>query len=372
MKFSLNPAMTRREFLRYSGLALAGAALTPTLAACSPSPYASAVDSTWSLDGSGGDPANPTSWIHAATLAPNGHNAQPWKFLSQGRQITLRADFDRRLAVVDPADRELFISLGAALENLILAAQADGYQPSAEYFPADDPDGLQVTFQNSHPPANPLFAAIPLRQSTRSEYDSQPLPDTELSRLAAVPAEAGIGMHFYAPGDAMDILVEAVEAADQVQYADNAFLDELITWLRFNTAEATRSLDGLFTRCSGNPTVPRWIGKIFLSLSGPKEMAAQDEKKLRSSPGLVLFTSEQDDRSAWVKCGQTYERFALTATTLGIKTAFMNQPVEVGDIRATLGQSLGLGAAYPQLLARFGYADEMPRSLRRTVAQVMA
>ncbi|HEY3344819.1 MAG TPA: nitroreductase family protein, partial [Anaerolineaceae bacterium] len=60
--------------------------------------------------------------IRYACLAPSGHNAQPWKFQIQGDTIRLTADDQRRLPVVDPADRELYISLGCALENLQIAA----------------------------------------------------------------------------------------------------------------------------------------------------------------------------------------------------------------------------------------------------------
>lgn len=71
--------------------------------------------------------------VHYAIMAPSGHNTQPWKFRIQENTISIFPDFSRRLPVVDPLDRELYISLGCALENLIVAAGHEGYRASVEH-----------------------------------------------------------------------------------------------------------------------------------------------------------------------------------------------------------------------------------------------
>jgi hypothetical protein len=92
---------------------------------------------------------------------------------------------------------------------------------------------------------------------------------------------------------------------------------------------------------------------------------------LRSSPGAVLIVSESDDKTAWVRTGQVYERLALKTTSLNIKSAFLNQPIEVAKVRPQFQSAMGLGESLPQLFVRFGYADAMLRSLRRPVTQVL-
>jgi hypothetical protein len=103
----------------------------------------------------------------------------------------------------------------------------------------------------------------------------------------------------------------------------------------------------------------------------PQQQADADAAKLRSSPGVVVVASESDDKAAWVRTGQVYERLALTMTSLNIRSAFLNQPIEVAAVRGQFQGAIGLGAALPQLLVRIGYADAMPRSLRRPVEQVL-
>ena len=72
-----------------------------------------------------------------------------------------------------------------------------------------------------------------------------------------------------------------------------------------------------------------------------------------------------------MRTGQVYQRMALSMTAMNIKSAFLNQPIEVESVRSQLQSALGLATALPQLLVRFGYANWMPRSLRRPVEQVL-
>ncbi|MTK52889.1 hypothetical protein [Paludibacter sp.] len=66
--------------------------------------------------------------IYYATLAGSSHNTQPWKAeVLNDREIRVLVDTTRVLNVIDPKKRELYISLGAFIENLDLAAGALGY-----------------------------------------------------------------------------------------------------------------------------------------------------------------------------------------------------------------------------------------------------
>jgi len=102
---------------------------------------------------------------------------------------------------------------------------------------------------------------------------------------------------------------------------------------------------------------------------------ASENKKYRehiaSSSGIVVFSSDANDRRHWVAVGRACQRFALQATALGLKYAFINQPVEVSALRPQFAAYLDLGARRPDLVLRFGYGPELPKSLRRPPQQVM-
>ena len=307
--------------------------------------------------------------VRYATLAPNGHNTQPWKFAIKENTIEIHPDLTRHLPAVDPNERELWISLGCALENLIVSARATGYEVEVTY--PDAEDFIHIGLTTNVPQGGALFDAIPIRQNTRSEYDGQPVKAIDLDEVQALPLEPGIALHFATTPANIENVLEYVNQGNLIQYADQAFIDELIHWVRFNKKEALASLDGLYTLCSGNPEVPGWLGRMVVAGTKPQGQADADAKKLRSSPGAVIVASETEDRTAWVRTGQVYERMALKMTSLNIKSAFLNQPIEVAEVRGQFQTAMRLGTALPQLLVRFGYADAMPQSVRRAVEDVL-
>lgn len=363
--------LTRRNFLRLIAAAGVTAVGGYVLAEYAPwLDYAGQSAQTWEPgERNATMPANMGELIHPATLAANGHNTQPWRFTLGTDSIEIRSDPACRLPVVDPQDRELWISLGCALENLLIAARARGHAADVTY--PDAADAIRVRLTAAAPQGSALFDAIPRRQNTRSAYDGRPVKTADLDQVLATPLEPGVTLRPVTAAGDMAQVQEYVRLGNLHQYGDRAFLDELIGWLRFNQRAALATRDGLFTRCSGNPEVPTWLGRIFVAGGKPEQQADADAAKLSSSAGALVIASAGEGKSAWVRMGQVYERLALQMTSLGIKSAFLNQPIEVATLRRQFGSALGLAAVQPQLLLRFGYAADLPRSLRRPVAQVL-
>ncbi len=307
--------------------------------------------------------------VRYATLAANGHNTQPWKFSVKKDSIAIYPDAHRRLKIVDPEDRELWISLGCALENMLVAAQAVGYSADVVY--PEKVNYIQLYFYAQRPKPTPLFGAILPRQNNRSEYDGQELSANEFESIQTVVTEPGVTFVYMLTPQEIDTAAEYVYQGTLSQYEQREFVDELVSWLRFNRKEAISSLDGLFTPCTGNIEVPRWVGELVMSALEPQKQADNDTRLLRSSSGVVVIASDGDDIGSWIRTGQVYERLALKMTSMDIQSAFLNQPVEVPALRGEFQQAIGLTAYRPQLLLRFGHANPMPFSLRRSVEQVI-
>lgn len=309
--------------------------------------------------------------IGAAILAPSGHNAQPWKFSVKENEILILPDFKRRLPFVDPDDRELYISIGCALENLLIACSYFGFDTEEDYFPGDALNCIRITLSKSETTSSSLYQNIPIRQSNRSYYDGKPVPDNDLDVLSKVRIDDGVYLKLLSFRQDMEPVICLSAEGCRQKYTDKAFIDELGTWLRFNEKEARESMDGLYTACMGMPSAPRWLGKKYLYSSSPEKTAEKDNRKLRSSSALALFSSEFDDRLSWIKTGCSVERFALTAAGLHIKTAFVSQALQIPTLRFKLLQEVDLGGKYPQFLVRLGYAADVPKSFRRPVEQVL-
>jgi hypothetical protein len=365
-------SFNRRDFLKLSLAAGVAAVGGTTLYEFSPwLDYEQQVEQTWKpLEKDSTMSSQMREFVRYATLAANGHNTQPWKFAIKENAIEIHPDYARRLSIVDPNDRELWISLGCALENLVIAARTFGYESEVTY-PDNNSEFIGVRLAKSMPVANTLFDSIPLRQNLRSEYDGQPIKNDDLDQIMNLPLEPGVELRVVTSPSEMETTLEYVNQGNLSQYADNAFVDELIAWLRFNKKDALAVMDGLYSVCSGNPEVPRWLGQMFVAGTKPQQQADIDAKKLRSSAGAVLVASEADDKSSWVHTGQVYERLALKMTSLNLQSAFLNQPIEVTNLRGQFQSAMNLGSSLPQLLLRYGHAPALPRSLRRSVDEVL-
>jgi hypothetical protein len=367
--------ITRRQFVASTPCLMAAPL---ALSGCSPEPaadsYEAVAQRTWQLDaitGLGGA-ALDHELVRHATLAPSSHNTQCWKFAlsGNGRSITILPDLTRRCPAVDPDDHHVFVSLGCAAENLIQAALAHGLKGEATFDPASN--AVRVTLDPTRAQTTPLFTAIPLRQCTRGEYDGKPLSGEELTLLQLAGSSDKVRLLLLTERQAMEQTLDYVVQGNTAQMADTAFVKELKDWIRFNGADAVRTGDGLYSASSGNPNIPSWIGDLaFRWVFTPKGENDKYARQVRSSAGIAVFVGQTADKMHWVDVGRCYERFALQATALGIRNAFLNQPIEVAALRPPFAAALGLTGQRPDLVVRFGRGPLLPRSLRRPVEAVL-
>ena len=367
--------VTRRQFTISATAAVGGlAALQACSSGTSAEGYEQAVRSTWrhSMGDAGDSSALARELVRYATLAPSSHNTQCWKFRIEDRAISILPDLSRRCPAVDPDDHHLFISLGCAAENLIQAALANGLKGDAG-FDAAAGGAIRVALEPTKAVVSPLFQAIPERQSTRAAYDGKPLSMEELGMLEKAGTGNGVRLIVITKQAALENVLEYVVQGNTAQMNDRAFVDELKAWIRFSSGEAVRTGDGLYAASTGNRSVPRWLGSLLFGLFfRPKSENDKYAKHVRSSAGIAVFVSDAEDKAHWVEVGRCYERFALQSAALGIRNAFLNQPVEVSALRPQFAAFVGVGGRRPDLVVRFGRGPRMPQSLRRTVQAVLA
>ncbi|MGD9833112.1 MAG: Tat pathway signal protein [Piscinibacter sp.] len=365
--------VTRRQF----GTASLAVGAPAFLHGCTPQtavvPYEDAVRELWrhgAVD-RGDAVAVQRELVRYATLAPSSHNTQCWKFGIEPRAITILPDLSRRCPAVDPDDHHLFVSLGCAAENLIQAARALGY--AALTRPDEAHGALRIELEPAAAQASPLFQAIPQRQSTRAEYDGRPLSSEDLRALERAAAGDGVQLLLLTGRPALERTLEYVVQGNSAQMRDPAFVDELKAWIRFSASDAVRRGDGLYAASSGNPSVPAWLGRVmfgaFFTEKGENDKYA---RHVRSSAGIAVFVGPGDDQAGWVAVGRAFERFALQATALGVRTAHLNQPVEVASLRPSFAGFLGMAGRRPDLVLRFGRGPTLPPSLRRPLHAVLA
>ena len=299
-----------------------------------------------------------------ASRAPSGHNTQPWLFDQEGDTFIIRPDFSKALPVVDPDHRELYISLGCAAENTLLAGgkqlTMDNGQLTIHFSPSAKPIvNCQLSIVNS----------ITSRQMNRRLYNRHPITAKSLSALTAVRPEANTNFYLWENGsEPFERLKGFIRKGNEIQMNDPAFLTELKSWIRYNKRQAEATRDGLSYAVFGAPNLPACLSKAIMgSMLKSSVQNRSDMKKLASASHVALFTTQHNTIEEWIRLGQTLQRFLLAATQEGIATAFLNQPCEVRSLAEEIRETFPIHREYPTLLLRLGYAKPMPYSLRRVI-----
>jgi hypothetical protein len=311
--------------------------------------------------------------VRDAVLAPSGHNTQPWHFRLGADHVDLHADRTRRLPVVDPDDRALVISCGAALGLLRLSLRQHGFAGAVTLLPdAAQPDWLaRIALGGAHVPDDEdraLHAAIARRHTARTTFAPDPLPATLAPRLAAIAADAGLTQQLVQDAAGREAIAALVEEGDWIQFADPAFRAELADWIRTRALGAT---DGLSARNFGAPDlVSPLVALAIRHRDMGAAQGAKDHALAAAGPALLLLGTATDTPRDWLAAGEALALMLLAATTAGVRAAFLNQPVEVPALRPRLRQVAGL-EGIPQVLLRLGLAPEAPASARRDLEEVI-
>ena len=173
--------------------------------------------------------------LNYAVMAPSGHNTQPWQFRLTDDCIELYADRTAALPVIDPEDRELTMSCGAALFNLRVALRYFGYKCDVLTFPKpSDPDLLaEARLGPSREPSaedKMLFAAIPKRRTNRNKFEEREVPEILLSELQVAAAQEGAWLHVIQRDDVRTAVADLIAEGDRQQWQDESFRRELASW----------------------------------------------------------------------------------------------------------------------------------------------
>lgn len=305
--------------------------------------------------------------VEQAVKAPSGHNAQPWLFSIKENEIKVLPNTRYRLDKVDPKDREMFISLGCATENLCIAATTRGYSTQVVIGEKGEITVLLKKDEGVIPDS--LASRIAVRQTTRRKYDGQIIDPTTLDKLSNIGCEPNVHIHFYKRGSSdFQKIAQYVYMGNDIQMKDTAFVRELRQWMRYNKKEQNSKQDGLSYAVFGAPNLPRFIAKAIMSKSiNAKTQNKTDYRNINSSSHLVLFTTTHNTLREWIALGRTLERFLLVLTSHNIRNAYLNQPNEVEQLSASMAESLGLQNEVPNVLLRIGYGKLLPYSQRRDI-----
>jgi len=327
----------------------------------------------WDAAGGHADPRMRA--LSYAILAPNPHNLQPWRVGLLGTDtVLLHRDPDRALPHTDPFDRQITIGLGCFLEQLVIAASADGQAVALDLFPEGEAAGAPVAVARFAPgaPADPLAAHILDRRSLKEPMD--------LAR--PVPAEAMTGLR----GAARFVRTDTTDAAGRVaalrdltweawmiEAMTPAAFGESVDLMRFGRREIEASPDGIDL---GGPFLETLMLAGMLSREAQRDPSSRAfrtgveiyREMLAATPAYVWLATEGNARTDQIAAGRAWLRVNLAATGLGLGLHPVSQCLqefpEMAQVRGRAHEMLGEPGETVQMLGRLGYGPRAPRTPR--------
>ena len=310
--------------------------------------------------------------LNYAVLAPSSHNTQPWSFQVADEFVELYADRSRGLPVVDPDDRELLISCGAALFHLRVAMRYFGLRDAVEVLAGSDPDLLaRVRTEGPYtcsPDMQAMFRAMLRRRTNRQSFENREVPDPVLIDVQAAAQREAASLLILRGDLRRTAIVDLIAAGDRIQLSNKSFRRELAAWVRPNHSH---SADGVPGYGFGFSDVVALTGPFVIrTFDLGNFQAARDRELAEGSPVLAVLTTVGDLPVNWIAAGQALARVLLLARANHVWASFLNQAIEVESLRSQVREALDTDG-YPQLILRMGYAPDVRPTPRRPVEDVL-
>ena len=178
--------MDRRNFLKMSAAAttlVAGSGVF--LSACRRDLRSELMGSDHTPGGHAMEPLDKNGYkiLYYASLAPSGHNSQPWFVKINSRlDWVIGSNLARCLKTVDDRNRETLLSLGAFVENLVQAAGKFGYAVETKVIAKDrfDPDVVKIHLSKSKAKDISLQRMV-MRRTVKSHLQSKELRSSDVN-----------------------------------------------------------------------------------------------------------------------------------------------------------------------------------------------
>jgi hypothetical protein len=326
----------------------------------------------------------PLSLVRAAVLASNAHDTQPWIFRIGDGLIDLFADRVRNIGTLDPLRREMEVSLGCALENLVLAAGANELTAHVTLLPSSDSDHIaRVTLETATTDTSLLFDAIPVRHTNRAAYQTLPVGREALDAIAGLAADPQARVTWLDADPARARFGELTVQATAAIIGDPEQANDDYGWYRQDWDEIQVKRDGITLDAAGlseplriaaRPLPP--IDRTSLQ-SGWLDATRTRHVATAAAYGLVLVKDRADTR-ARIAAGRLFQRAHLWTTGHGLAVQPLNQIIERADRERSLSLAPVFGPELEQLTPpgwqavmafRIGHPTSAPRRAPRHLAE---
>lgn len=288
-------------------------------------------------------------------LAASSHNAQMWRIVKESENL-YRVELDSlwRVNIVDPHDREAYISIGTFVQNCIYAAPH--YDISVELLIKNAKAYLKFSknFENKKLQECTL-QHIERRHTCRRNFSDKPIPIDTIQMLCSLFKNVKYVEKFTDEGIKLsDLIINS----SNIQLSSKESMNELSNYVSSNNKDKIKGR-GLTLEDLGL----NGIEHLFFRIIYAKKNFAHNKsfhlssikttkRQLKNCAGFFILFAKQNTPNEMIKTGMELERFWIMLNSMGISVHPMSQPLEecYDEVTETF-QNLGL----PEMILRVGY-----------------
>ncbi len=308
-----------------------------------------------------------------AILAPSTHNSQPWLFRIEDNSVKIYYDPKAyTIKEADPTQRDLYISFGCLIENLVIAAKYFRVFKDVSYIlNSEDNCVAEVSFENlmhqtgADEQLKKDINAIVSRVNVRGLFDKKPIASDILRQLQATNEVANLKLDLIIDSQKIESLAQLTKRGLEIAYSNNHFRKEMSGWINASWQNRLIGIPAYALR------LPPFLAAIFPWLVrffniGPK-VGMLNYLSLKSSPTIAIISSAEDSKASWLEVGRLAQRLIIQSNALGLKTSIFVAAVEMADLYKEVQKIIGHNLR-PQFLMCIGYmtTDQQPTP-RQTV-----
>lgn len=319
------------------------------------------------------------SWFGA--LAPTTHNTVPQRFRLHPQQNSVDLFIDRGtpekpivLPASDPVGRQASVSLGCAIEHMVLAARSYGInsfltinEEAEEWIKPPQQTGAQhvpvasIKFnldQGNNLENISFLPEMLTRKSERKPFsDSIPIPNHILTHLIDAARQDGVTLHAITNKIEKGTLGLFQSMADTFVVNNSYFARELGDWLLPNDSENTIGMRG---REFGFDD--KTAEKYSLGLQGKEHLNVQDlmgfslggKSLMKDSSAIFAITVPTDNLRNRIIAGQVFDYSSLYLNRHGFSTSMHAGITEVDSANKMFAATLLHTRERPTVVFRVG------------------
>ena len=359
----------RRDFLKLGGITLIAVISGSVFRAVDQGMFSVGQGPAYEPWANWRDADSPAERILAAgILASNPHNSQPWMFHITDSTIDLFAVPERQIGVIDPFRREMYIGLGCVLENMRLAAEAEGFTADIRLMPdpTTESHAASVSLNSASPVISELYSAIPHRHTDRAAYDATHIVAKGVfNGIDSLVAESDVRLFWFKDESARAKFGKVAIAAAEALIADEQQSMDSHKWWRQDWGQLQESADGITLDAQGLGSVITPLAKFMPDLSRQSNDKAfvKNVREIMIPTAAafgILAVRDGMDNIQRLQCGQIWQRIHLWGTTQTLALQPLNQMCERADRERQLGIEPVFGKAVADLIGEESWHGIMP------------